>query len=175
MVRFIIRRLLSGLLVLFLFQSVVFFIVQIILPGDFVSHLVLGLTLSEAQEMRAALGLDLPIWERYLAWVMGLLQGDLGMSYTWFGGTGPSVISILKSVVPASILVFGLGTLIAFVIGSVMLLEAAHPLLSTRPGLPAVAALSGREPGGVYRSGAELREDLRCVRDSLRSVRIEQR
>ncbi len=117
MVRFIIRRLLSGLLVLFLFQSVVFFIVQIILPGDFVSHLVLGLTLSEAQEMRAALGLDLPIWERYLAWVMGLLQGDLGMSYTWFGGTGPSVISILKSVVPASILVFGLGTLIAFVIG----------------------------------------------------------
>lgn len=117
MIRFIIRRLLSGLLILFLFQTAVFFIVQIILPGDFVSHLVLGLTLSEAQEMREAIGLDLTLWERYLAWLMSLLQGDLGLSYTWFGGSGASVVSILKSVVPASILVFGLGTLIAFVIG----------------------------------------------------------
>jgi peptide/nickel transport system permease protein len=116
MIRFIIRRLLSGLLVLFLFVTAVFFIVQIILPGDFVSHLILGLTLSEAQEMREALGLNLPMWERYLAWLMSLLQGDFGTSYSNFG-VGTSVISILKSVIPATILVFGLGTLIAFVIG----------------------------------------------------------
>jgi peptide/nickel transport system permease protein len=117
LIRFIIRRLLSGLLILFLFQTAIFFIVQIILPGDFVSHLILGLTLSEAQEMREAIGLDQPLWEQYLAWLMSLLQGDLGRSYTWFGGSGASVVSILKSVVPASILVFGLGTLIAFMIG----------------------------------------------------------
>jgi peptide/nickel transport system permease protein len=117
MIRFIIKRLLSGLLILFLFQTAVFFIVQIILPGDLVSHFVLGLTLSEAQEMREAIGLDQPLWEQYLAWVMSLLQGDLGRSYTVFGGSGASVVAILKSVVPASILVFGLGTLIAFMIG----------------------------------------------------------
>jgi peptide/nickel transport system permease protein len=116
MIRFIIRRLLSGLLILFLFQTAVFFIVQIILPGDFVSHLVLGLTISEAQEMRAGLGLDLPIWERYLAWLMSMLRGDFGISYSNFGAE-TSVMSILKSVIPATILVFGLGTLIAFVIG----------------------------------------------------------
>ena len=116
MIRFIIKRLLSGLLILFLFQTAVFFIVQIILPGDFVSHLILGLTLSEAQEMRAALGLNLPLWERYLAWLMSLLQGDLGISYSNFG-VGTSVMTILKTAIPASILVFGLGTLIAFVIG----------------------------------------------------------
>jgi peptide/nickel transport system permease protein len=116
MLRFIIKRLLSGLLILFIFQSAVFFIVQIILPGDFVSHLILGMTISEAQEMRAALGLNLPIWERYLAWLMSLLSGDLGTSYSNFG-VGTSVMTILKSVIPASILVFGLGTLIAFVIG----------------------------------------------------------
>jgi peptide/nickel transport system permease protein len=117
MIRFIIRRLLSGLLILFLFQTAVFFIVQMVLPGDFVSHFVLGLTLSEAQEMREALGLDQSLWQRYLAWLVSLLHGDLGMSFSTFGGSGPSVMSVLKSVVPASVLVFGLGTLIAFVIG----------------------------------------------------------
>jgi peptide/nickel transport system permease protein len=116
MIRFIIRRLLSGLLILFLFQTVVFFIIQIILPGDFVSHLALTLTNSESQELREALGLNLPIWERYLAWLMNLLRGDLGMSYLNYRG-GTSVMGILKTAIPASILVFGLGTLIAFVIG----------------------------------------------------------
>ena len=55
MISDIFRRLLSGLLSLFLFQTVVFFIVQIILPGDLVSHLALTLSTSESQELRQTL------------------------------------------------------------------------------------------------------------------------
>ena len=58
MIHYILRRLLSGLLILFLFQTVVFFIVQIILPGDFVRRLALTLPRSESRELRETLSGD---------------------------------------------------------------------------------------------------------------------
>jgi phosphoenolpyruvate carboxylase len=52
-------------------------------------------------------------------------------------------------------------------------LNLAEPgaLISIRPGLPIIAALTKSDAGAanVYRTGAELREDLRLVRDSLRA------
>lgn len=116
MIRFIIRRLASGLMVLFLFQTAVFFLVQLILPGDFVSHLALGLTNEGSAQLRRQLGLDLPIWQRYLQWIANLLKGDLGYSYS-FAGRGRSVMAELGEALPPSILVFGLGTIIAFLLG----------------------------------------------------------
>jgi phosphoenolpyruvate carboxylase len=55
-------------------------------------------------------------------------------------------------------------------------IESHHPLISTRPGLPVIAAL--RKDGApsllnVYHAGGELWEDLRLVRDSLRASRAE--
>jgi phosphoenolpyruvate carboxylase len=49
-------------------------------------------------------------------------------------------------------------------------LTGEHALISIRPGLPVVAALtrSDADPVNVYRDGASLWEDLRLVRDSLR-------
>jgi len=116
MLRYILKRLLSGLLVLFFFQTAIFFVVQIILPGDFVSHFALGLSLEESADFRQQLGLDLPIGQRYLHWVGNLLHGDLGRSYS-LRGAGDSVETILKRATPPSILVFGLGTALAFLIG----------------------------------------------------------
>jgi phosphoenolpyruvate carboxylase len=50
-------------------------------------------------------------------------------------------------------------------------LTEEHSLISIRPGLPVVAALtrSDADAVNVYRDGASLREDLRLVRDSLRA------
>jgi phosphoenolpyruvate carboxylase len=50
-------------------------------------------------------------------------------------------------------------------------LTEEHSLISIRPGLPVVAALtrSDADVVNVYRDGAALREDLRLVRDSLRA------
>jgi len=49
-------------------------------------------------------------------------------------------------------------------------LTEQHTLISVRPGLPIIAALTGSDTDqvSVYRDGAELWEDLRLVRDSLR-------
>jgi len=116
MLRFIIKRLVSGLMVLFLFQTAVFFAVQVILPGDYISQFTMFLSSGEEQEFRQYLGLDLPIWERYLNWLQNLLRGDLGRSFS-LRGPGPSVFEILKDVTPPTILVFGMGTALAFLLG----------------------------------------------------------
>ncbi len=47
-------------------------------------------------------------------------------------------------------------------------LEQGHPLISTRPGLPMLAALRKTKTPPFYQDGKELWEDLRLVRDSLR-------
>jgi peptide/nickel transport system permease protein len=116
MLRYILKRFLSALVVLFLFQTAVFFAVQLILPGDYVSQFAMFLSSSETQEFRQLLGLDLPIWERYLNWLQNLLKGDLGHSFS-LRGPGPSVFEVLKEVTPPTILVFGVGTALAFLLG----------------------------------------------------------
>jgi peptide/nickel transport system permease protein len=116
MIRFLIRRFLSGLVVLFIFVTVIFFLVQIIIPGDYVSQFSLTFSPSEAEALRHQLGLDLPIWQRYLIWLDGLLHGDLGRSYT-LAGKGAPIFETLKPVIPPSVLVFGIGTVIAFLLG----------------------------------------------------------
>lgn len=117
MIRFLLKRVITSLILLLVFVSALFFIVQIILPGDYVSHHVLGLSLSETDEIRRELGLDLPIWQRYFIWLSGLLRGDLGTSFSTLGGEGPPVIDVIKSTMPVTVLVFGLGTVIAFYLG----------------------------------------------------------
>jgi phosphoenolpyruvate carboxylase len=56
-------------------------------------------------------------------------------------------------------------------LASALRLTEQHALISTRPGLPIVAALTGSDAdvANVYRDGASLWEDLRLVRDSLRA------
>ena len=56
-------------------------------------------------------------------------------------------------------------------LASALRLEAPDALISTRPGLPIITALTreNEDLTNVYRSGAELSEDLRLVRDSLRA------
>ena len=54
-------------------------------------------------------------------------------------------------------------------LGSVMLIEKGHPLISTRPGMPVIAALRKTEAPPVYQNAQQLWDDLRLVRDSLRA------
>jgi len=73
-------RLLSALLTLFVVSLIIFVIFQII-PGDAVLSR-LGLDADPALEalLREELHLNVPPWQRYLLWLSGLFQGDLGNS-----------------------------------------------------------------------------------------------
>jgi peptide/nickel transport system permease protein len=114
MVRFIFKRALSGLVILFLFLTFLFFFAQIIMPGDFASQFALDPSLGpeEIAKIRADLGLDQPLWKQYLYWIHSLLNGHLGTSYR-----GIPVSVYLMAALPFTFLVFFTGTALAFMIG----------------------------------------------------------
>lgn len=85
--RYLVRRILHGLLVMWLVATAVFVIFRII-PGDPAS-MTLGFDAPpEAyQALREELGLNDPLIEQYLRWMGNLLRGDLGTSITHGGAS----------------------------------------------------------------------------------------
>jgi peptide/nickel transport system permease protein len=85
MLTYIIRRLLWGVVVIFLVSLIVFFSVRL-LPGDpvliFVSQQAAsgGVTAEQLDKLRQDYGLDRPVPIQYLNWVKGVVTGDLGES-----------------------------------------------------------------------------------------------
>jgi len=80
--------------------SVMVFVIMRLLPGDVVTLMFqdLGYAANLA-EMRAKLGLNLPIHEQYVRWVGGLLRGNLGESL-W---TQRTVLSVLSERLPVTL------------------------------------------------------------------------
>jgi len=82
MLRLIVNRLLLGVLTLFA-VSVLIFVCTEILPGDVASAVLgQGATPEALVIFRKELGLDIPAYLRYWNWLVGALQGDLGVALT---------------------------------------------------------------------------------------------
>ena len=81
MVNYIVKRVFSLIPVLFVVSIAIFLLVHLT-PGDPAS-VMLGVEATEEQlkELRKEMGLDLPIYQQYLNWIGGVLQGDFGTSY----------------------------------------------------------------------------------------------
>jgi peptide/nickel transport system permease protein len=79
---FIIRRLLIALPVILLITLIMFVIINLA-PGDPVDMFVgqQGLNPDEVERIRISLGLNDPIYIRYVKWLGQLVQGNLGYSY----------------------------------------------------------------------------------------------
>jgi len=112
MLEYLLRQGVLSLVKLLVFATIMFFLIQIIMPGDFVDQFSLFMSAAERREMREELGLNLPVWERYLQWMNDLFRLDLGRSFT-----GQPITEILKDTIPATLLVFLTGTALAFMIG----------------------------------------------------------
>lgn len=89
MAQFIARRILFMIPTLFLISIITFIIIQLP-PGDFVSSMVANsaaqgqsVDSAEVQALRARYGLGQPLAVQYVKWISGILQGDLGFSYTF--------------------------------------------------------------------------------------------
>ena len=95
--RFIIRRLLLIILVLFLVSVIVFFITSVI-PGD-TAQAMLGqaATPTSLAALRHRLGLDQPPPLRYLLWLGNLLRGNLGDSPTMQLAIAPLLLNKLAN------------------------------------------------------------------------------
>ncbi|GMA29104.1 ABC transporter permease [Arenivirga flava] len=117
MLSFIVRRLLSGAVLLFVITTVAYALLYV--GGGDIARRILGQNATqEAVAAKAAeLGLDRPLWEQYGGWLSQAVTGDLGRS--WFSGQLVSVgvssrLAVTLSIVIGAVLI---AAVIAVVLG----------------------------------------------------------
>ncbi|HMN79976.1 MAG TPA: ABC transporter permease [Burkholderiaceae bacterium] len=122
MVRFMLKRLLSLALVLWLVTIIAFAVIRLA-PGD-PSAVMLGsdATPQAVAEFRVAYGLDRPIPIQYVAWLGRVLQGDLGQSIY----LGRPVTSAILERLPVSLTLTFAAFLFAVVFGVALGLAAGY-------------------------------------------------
>jgi peptide/nickel transport system permease protein len=78
--KYVIKRLFFIVIALFIASILIFLIVEAV-PGD-VAQMILGQNVTEEalQALRQKLGLDQPLPARYIDWIGGIVQGDMGES-----------------------------------------------------------------------------------------------
>lgn len=113
MLNFVVRRLLAILPVL-LAVSLLTFLIASLLPGD-LALVILGdqATPENVAALRRDMGLDQPLWWRYLSWLGHVLQGDLGRSFR----TGQTVLQAVAERIPVSLQLMLMAEFIGLLIG----------------------------------------------------------
>ncbi|MCG2667382.1 ABC transporter permease [Bradyrhizobium sp. GCM10023182] len=113
MVAFIARRFLYVVPVL-LAVSLLTFLIASLLPGD-LAYVILGdqATPEKVAALRHDMGLDQPLWWRYLSWLGHVLQGDLGRSFR----TGQTVLQAVSERIPVSFELMLMAEFIGLLIG----------------------------------------------------------
>ena len=114
---FLLRRLVSLIVTVWLATIVVFTVLQLV-PGD-PALLMLGVNAQPdtLAALRSQMGLDQPILTRYLDWVGGLARGDLGVSLTYGRPVAELVAERLTVTLPLSLLSLAISTVVALPLG----------------------------------------------------------
>ena len=123
MVRYIVRRLLQAVPILFAI-SIFSFLLMNLAPGDpsqaFISP---EMDLLDMNQIRQSLGLDVPVHERYLHWLTNVLRGNLGYSIL----NKRPVLDQILSRLPATIYLVGISMVLSVLISIVLgILSALH-------------------------------------------------
>ncbi len=115
--RYILRRLATAALTI-LFIICLNFVLFRMMPGSPERVLlgrIPGISLQVLETTRARWGLDKPLFpDQFVAYVSSTLRGDLGFSYV---ARGRTVTDVLGSRIGPTLLLFGLGELIAIILG----------------------------------------------------------
>lgn len=110
--QYIVKRLLWAVPTVFLVTLMIFALVRIV-PGDVVAMMSDEQGYAEdAEEMRALLGLDRPMYAQYATWISRILRGDLGVSLA----TEQEVLVELRTRLPVTLELAALAMLCAVVV-----------------------------------------------------------
>jgi peptide/nickel transport system permease protein len=140
MIRFALRRFASLVVSLVVASMVIFAVIEVI-PGDPAAFM-LGVNAREdtLAALRDQMGLNDPMPVRYLDWVIGMLRGDFGISWTYKAPVSEMIADRIWVSLPLAIYALILSTLIAFPAG----IYAA-----SRRGRPGDVAVMGATQLGV--------------------------
>ena len=119
MLYYLFRRLLSLFVTLALSTIVIFFVMEIV-PGD-PAQIILGIGATDETlaALREQMGLNQPLFSRYLNWISGMLVGDFGTSYTYSVPVSELIAERVIVSLPLAVIALVLSTLIAIPTGIV--------------------------------------------------------
>lgn len=106
--------------------SIVLFTVLALAPGDPFGELVTNPNVPAEVRvaLRAQLGLDDPIWQRYLSWLWAMLQGNWGFSFA----SRVNVDTLIMQRLPATLAVIGAAQFLAIIVAvPIGVLAATRP------------------------------------------------
>lgn len=112
MSKFVLRRVVIGIVSLVVFSFFMFWLVEALIPGDFFSPMRMFMTADEVDALRAEFGVDQPIPVRWWRWLTGFVSGDFMTSTT-----GMRSVGSLTEAVSMTVFVFAAGLLLAYVMG----------------------------------------------------------
>jgi peptide/nickel transport system permease protein len=114
MLRFIVRRLLSSLPVLFGVATIVFFLMRV-LPTDPAKLMLYetGASAADIERLREQLGLNDPLYVQYWHYLVSIVQGDFGQSFY----TKQQVTTMLADQLPSTVQLALAGMLISTFLG----------------------------------------------------------
>ena len=112
MAKYIIKRVLLGILSVFVVATLTFFLMNLVPGGPFVAEKSIS---KQAQEALAAkYGLDKPLGQQYITYITDFLKGDMGLSLRQRGRT---VSDIIFSKFPVSAKLAGIAVAVALLLG----------------------------------------------------------
>lgn len=117
MIRYLLARIPSILIVIFL-ASIVAFILPRLAPGD-PAVIMAGPdpTPEQVEAVREAAGFNRPLLEQYLSWVYGLLRGDLGTSFIFKRSIAELILGRVESTLQLAALAALFMILLGFILG----------------------------------------------------------
>ncbi len=117
MISILLRRI-ASLIVTLIVVSLLIFTVMNLLPGD-PAAIMLGTsaTPETLAALRTQMGLDDPLIVRYLAWLAGVVQGDLGQSYTYGVPVAGLIVERLAVTLPLALMAVVMSVAIAVPLG----------------------------------------------------------
>jgi peptide/nickel transport system permease protein len=117
MLRYIVRRLLQMIPILFGITLITFFIINA--AGSPLQNMEFNPRVKpeDIERIRRNLGLDQPVWKRYFIWVGNVLQGDLGLSLINFRPVTERIREVMFNTLLLSSLSITISILIAVPLG----------------------------------------------------------
>ena len=110
--KFVVKRLLAGLVVVFLVASAVFFVTRIVTKPE-LTFLPIDATPAQRAAVQQYLGLDRPLVEQYGAFISKLARGDLGQS---FWQEGKAALPLVLDRLPATFYLTGVAMIMALLL-----------------------------------------------------------
>ena len=127
MTLYLLRRLAGFAVTLFVAALVIFFLLNL-LPGD-PARFILGInaTPEAVAALRVQMGLDAPVHERFIQWVLGMLRGDFGLSHTQRQPVAQLIAERMAITLPLSIFAMVVSVAVGLPIGIFAAMRRGKP------------------------------------------------